>query len=261
MTWVRIFGTAMARSAQPLAMLLFIILVAMIFFSALMFTAEAGVWNDDAGAYLDSSGAPAVYQSIPDCFYWCLITMTTVGYGDIYPVTLPGKIVAMLTSLCGILVLAIPITVISTNFNEEYDKLRKQKEIIKARMLLLKNHFKQKRTGLEALKDEVNDLSKRSLAEFLSEVHDVAEQMQGELTDELQSILQLAFEERERELAMEGVEGEAQVESHLRASLRASSSRGSFSSTRSLLPSLRKVKVVPKTAHTQYRDNVQNNKK
>ena len=63
--------------------------------------------------------------------------ITTVGYGDVYPVTLPGKIVAMLTSLCGILVLAIPITVISTNFNEEYDKLRKQKEIIKARMLLL----------------------------------------------------------------------------------------------------------------------------
>ena len=50
------------------------------------------------------------------------VTMTTVGYGDMYPITIIGRLVAVLTMLAGIVVIALPITLIGSNFVEEYRK-------------------------------------------------------------------------------------------------------------------------------------------
>lgn len=54
-----------------------------------------------------------------DCIYFALVTMTTVGYGDMYPVTSLGQFVACAAMVCGIVVLSVPITVIGANFDEE----------------------------------------------------------------------------------------------------------------------------------------------
>jgi hypothetical protein len=54
--------------------------------------------------------------------------MTTVGYGDVYPLTSAGQLIASVTMMFGILILALPITVIGSNFGAEYeDYLRRQK--------------------------------------------------------------------------------------------------------------------------------------
>ncbi len=218
LTWVRLFAAALGKSAQPLGMLLFIIAIAMIFFSSIMFTAEKGVWSgepDNMWVMADDTSTPSPFQSIPDTFYWCIITMTTVGYGDVYPVTWVGQIIAVTASLCGILVLAIPITVISTNFNAEYEQLQKQQQIIRARMLLLKQHFAQRRTGMDALQSEIREMGKRSTSELMAEVHKIVEKSQEVLCEELEEIVRVAYTERQKELEKAGFDSEMAAARHI----------------------------------------------
>ena len=56
------------------------------------------------------------YISIPQSMWWCLVTLLTVGYGDIYPITIGGKIVAALAMMISVVILALPISIIGTNF-------------------------------------------------------------------------------------------------------------------------------------------------
>lgn len=68
--------------------------------------------------YIREDGFPTPFISIPEAMYWVMSTMTTVGYGDIYPITVYGKIVAALTMLTGVLVVAVFIIVVGANFDQ-----------------------------------------------------------------------------------------------------------------------------------------------
>ena len=147
MTWMSIFGKSMAESVSPLSMFVFIIVIGMVFFSAIMYFFEKGEWDPVRENYYREDGKVSPFASIPDSFWWCIVTMTTVGYGDAVPLSTPGMFLAGITSLVGILVLAIPITVISSNFDYQYNKVKQSQKIAKARIKLLKDHFKRRGAG------------------------------------------------------------------------------------------------------------------
>jgi voltage-gated potassium channel len=67
---------------------------------------------------VEGAAQPDKFGSIPESMWWAIITLTTVGYGDAFPITPLGKIVAGMTALCGIVMLALPVGIIATSFAE-----------------------------------------------------------------------------------------------------------------------------------------------
>ena len=70
------------------------------------------------------TGEPT-FRSFFDALYWATVTLTTVGYGDVCPVTNVGRFVSMLSSIFGVAIIALPSGVITASY---LDELRKQKE-------------------------------------------------------------------------------------------------------------------------------------
>jgi voltage-gated potassium channel len=61
---------------------------------------------------------PKVFTSIPATMWWCVVTLTTVGYGDMYPVTPWGKAIGTISVLIGICIVALLTGILSSGFME-----------------------------------------------------------------------------------------------------------------------------------------------
>ncbi|MEQ9814474.1 MAG: cyclic nucleotide-gated ion channel [Azospirillaceae bacterium] len=69
--------------------------------------------------FLERDVQPDGFASIPDALWWGVVTMTTVGYGDVVPMTGPGKVVAGLLMVCGIGLFALPAAILAAGFTRE----------------------------------------------------------------------------------------------------------------------------------------------
>jgi voltage-gated potassium channel len=69
--------------------------------------------------FVEQSAEPATFDSIPEAMWWAVVTLTTVGYGDLYPVTGLGRLLGGVVALVGICVIAIPTGIIGAGFAEE----------------------------------------------------------------------------------------------------------------------------------------------
>ena len=65
---------------------------------------------------------PESFNTFFDAVYWATISLTTVGYGDLYPVTTIGRIVTMISSVFGIAIIALPSGVITAGYLSEINK-------------------------------------------------------------------------------------------------------------------------------------------
>jgi len=163
LAWLRVLGRTMKASLGPLGMVLYVTIILILLSSSSLYYFERGVWDPNMvrpvvdatassiqrralgevltegglgkgesrngtllGAWVDpDTGKITAFQSIPATFWWCIITMTGVGYGDMYPITPWGKVLAGATFFAGILLSAVPISIISSNFHTEYESMKR----------------------------------------------------------------------------------------------------------------------------------------
>jgi len=80
--------------------------------------------------YVEHDAQPDRFPNIPASMWWAIITLTTVGYGDIYPVTPLGKILGGGIAMLGLGLVALPAGIIASGFTEEVEKKRMKKSLV-----------------------------------------------------------------------------------------------------------------------------------
>lgn len=112
-----VFLTVLSKEMVTIASAVFTVVVLIILSASLMYAMER-------------EAQPDVFTSIPHAFWWAVVTMTTVGYGDVTPITLGGRLLATVIMLLGVGLVALPAGMLAARFGEELqarkDRMRTQ---------------------------------------------------------------------------------------------------------------------------------------
>lgn len=113
-------------SAKELGLLVFFLVLGIVVFASLVYYAEKLQDNKENS-----------FKSIPEGLWWAIVTMTTVGYGDMAPKTYAGMFVGALCALAGVLTIALPVPVIVSNFSMFYSHTQARAKLPKRRRRVL----------------------------------------------------------------------------------------------------------------------------
>lgn len=115
---ITIFLRVLSKEKEVLLSVLMLAVFYIFITALIMFNAEPHI-NPNTGE--------ETFHSFFDALYWATVTLTTVGYGDLCPVTSIGRVVSMLSSLFGVAIIALPSGVITASYLEELREYRKKK--------------------------------------------------------------------------------------------------------------------------------------
>ena len=105
---LQIIVQSLKASFRELILLVIILLIPVVVFSSIVYEIE------------NNTPDQPHFQNIPEAFWWAVITMTTVGYGDMVPKTILGRIIGGICAIFGVLIVALPVSVIGNNFSTYY---------------------------------------------------------------------------------------------------------------------------------------------
>jgi len=120
----------LGRSSVPLLMLVGFVAILCFLFASIAALFEQGTWEADEeydpyGYWIDLQGEYTGFENMLIGWYWCVQTLTSVGYGSPTPKYPMGKVVGTLAAMGGVIVLSLPITIIGANFEMEFQSSRR----------------------------------------------------------------------------------------------------------------------------------------
>ncbi len=114
---LNVIGDVLRRKRDQILSSVFIILILMVASSVFMYG-------------LEHEAQPEVFENAFSGIWWSVSTLLTVGYGDIYPVTLAGRVFGIIITFLGVGMVAIPTGILSAGFVEQYQILKESKDYI-----------------------------------------------------------------------------------------------------------------------------------
>lgn len=112
---LRILGRVLRFKQEEIFLSLFVLSILLAVASSIIYFAE-------------HEAQPEAFSSIPEAMWWGTITLTTVGYGDVYPVTLLGRILGAILAILGIGLFALPAGILASGFSEELEARKAKKQ-------------------------------------------------------------------------------------------------------------------------------------
>lgn len=113
---MKLFVKVLKAKKEEIFIIIFVIFILLTISSSLLY-------------YIEHEAQPKVFSSIPAAMWWGIATLTTVGYGDVYPITSLGKFLGAIISLLGIGLFALPTGILSAGFVEEIRKRREGEKV------------------------------------------------------------------------------------------------------------------------------------
>ncbi|MCB0536548.1 MAG: ion transporter [Bacteroidetes bacterium] len=110
----KIISSVFKSKKEELVLCLLITLTLIVVASSLMY-------------FVEHNAQPDKFSSIPETMWWSVTTLTTVGYGDVFPITGLGRILTACISILGIGMFALPAGILASGFSAEFQKLKKEK--------------------------------------------------------------------------------------------------------------------------------------
>ncbi len=102
---IRVLGSVVREKRKEMYLVATVLLIVLIMISSLMY-------------YVEHEAQPEAFSSIPAAMWWGMVTLTTIGYGDVFPVTTLGKFFGILIAMLGIGMFALPAGILSSGFIE-----------------------------------------------------------------------------------------------------------------------------------------------
>merc|ERR1719387_2008616 len=121
------------RARVSFALLSGTLIIGTLMFSTTMWMIERGTWNSSQQCYARPGevffNGCSPFESVPVGFWWAITTMTTVGYGDAFPITPLGGLIGGIAMLAGIFCVALPTGILCTEFSKLFnDNAREQRK-------------------------------------------------------------------------------------------------------------------------------------